>query len=237
MTIVDSTTVDVPTRTATSRKPGEKRFGVGRIVAIAILVLMAAAWLLPFAWAIITSLKSESDASATPVTWLPPNGFTLDAYANVLAEGNIPIWAFNSLLTSVVITLITVAISALAAYALSRLDFAGRGWLYFVIIASIIIPPQVLIIPLFYEMLAFNMVDTYWGLILPQVVHPIMVFILKKFFDQIPVELEDAARVDGANRLRVFWTGAGAGRADGRPPSGPRAGAGEAGRVPRTDRW
>jgi multiple sugar transport system permease protein len=206
MTIVDTTTVDVPTRTATSRKPGERRFGLGRIVAIAILVLMAAAWLLPFAWAIITSLKSEADASATPVTWLPPNGFTLDAYTSVLAEGNIPVWAFNSLLTSVVIALITVAISALAAYALSRLDFAGRGWLYFVIIASIIIPPQVLIIPLFYEMLAFNLVDTYWGLILPQVVHPIMVFILKKFFDQIPVELEDAARVDGANRLRVFWT-------------------------------
>ena len=74
-------------------------------------------------------------------------------------------------------TLITLTISALAAYAFSRLDFTGRKWLFVVIIASIVVPPQVLIIPLFYEMLAFNMIDTYWGLILPQVVAPAMVFI------------------------------------------------------------
>jgi ABC-type glycerol-3-phosphate transport system permease component len=74
------------------------------------------------------------------------------------------------------------------------------------IIASIVVPPQVLIIPLFYEMLAFNMIDTYWGLILPQVVAPAMVFILKRFFDAIPIELEDAARVDGASRFRIFWS-------------------------------
>jgi multiple sugar transport system permease protein len=206
MTIVDTTTVEVPARTQQARKPGERRFGAGRIAAIAVLILMAITWLLPFAWAIVTSLKSEADAGATPVSWLAPNGYTFEAYANVLAEGNIPVWAFNSLLTSAVITIITVGTAALAAYAFSRLDFAGRGWLYFLVIASIIIPPQVLIIPLFYEMLALNMVDTYWGLILPQVVHPAMVFILKKFFDQIPIELEDAARVDGANRLRIFWT-------------------------------
>ncbi|MBG6239243.1 multiple sugar transport system permease protein [Mycetocola sp. CAN_C7] len=208
MTAVDTTetTVEVPARRAAPHKPGERRFGAGRIVAIAVLILLAVAWLLPFAWAIVTSLKSEADAGATPVSWLAPNGFTFEAYANVLAEGNIPVWAINSLLSSVVITILTLGTCALAAYAFSRIDFAGRRWLYVVVIASIIIPPQVLIIPLFYEMLAFNMVDTYWGLILPQVVAPPMVFILKKFFDQIPIELEDAARVDGANRLRIFWT-------------------------------
>jgi len=187
-------------------KPGERRFGIGRVLAFAVLVILAVTWLLPFAWAVVTSLKSETDAAAFPVTWIPAGGFTFDAYAKVLAEGNIPVWAFNSLFSSAVITIITVATSALAAYAFSRLDFAGRRWMYFAVIASIVIPPQVLIIPLFYEMLALNMVDTYWGLILPQVVLPAMVFILKKFFDQIPIELEDAARVDGANRLRVFWT-------------------------------
>ncbi|MFU8946282.1 carbohydrate ABC transporter permease [Mycetocola zhadangensis] len=207
------TTVELPpeARVAEARaqaphRPGEKRFGAGRIVALLILIVMAVSWLLPFAWALATSLKTEADAGATPVSWLAPNGYTFQAYANVLAEGNIPVWAFNSLLSSTIITVLTVATCALAAYAFSRLDFTGRRWLFFLVIASIIIPPQVLIIPLFYEMLAFNMVDTYWGLILPQVVAPPMVFILKKFFDQIPIELEDAARVDGANRLRIFWT-------------------------------
>lgn len=185
---------------------GERFASPGRIGAIVALIILALFWLLPFLWAVATSFKTETSAAATPVLWLPPDGFTTEAYANVLREGNIPLWTWNSLLTATAITIITLAVTALAAYAFSRLDFTGRRWLFWAIIASIIIPPQVLIVPLFYEMLTLNLVDTYWAVILPQVVHPAMVFILKKFFDQIPVELEDAARIDGAGRLRVFWS-------------------------------
>jgi ABC-type molybdate transport system permease subunit len=78
--------------------------------------------------------------------------------------------------------------------------------LAFALLAAIIIPPQLLIVHLFRQMLAFDLVDAYWGIILPQAFAPAMVLILKRFFDQIRVELEDAARVDGANRLRVFWS-------------------------------
>lgn len=187
-----------------SNKPRRKGLRPSSIVAVVILAVLAILWLTPFAWALATSLKSEADAGATPVTWFPEGGFTFDAYAKVIADGNIPQWAFNSLLTSVAITAITVAISALAGYAFSRIDFRGKKPLFFMIIASIIIPPQILIVPLFYEMLAFNMIDTYWAIILPQVIAPAMVFILKKFFDQVPIELEEAARVDGASRFRVF---------------------------------
>nr|WP_242682103.1 carbohydrate ABC transporter permease [Herbiconiux sp. SYSU D00978] len=187
-------------------KPGEKRFGVARILAILVLLFLAVTWLLPLAWAVATSLQTEADAGSAPVSWFGESGVTFDAYTNVLGAGNVPIWAWNSLWTSAVITFLTVATCALAAYAFSRLDFAGRKPLYFAIIAAIVIPPQVLVIPLFYQMLAFGMVDTYLGLILPQVVAPAMVFILKKFFDQVPIELEEAARVDGASRLRVFWS-------------------------------
>ncbi|WP_136518089.1 MULTISPECIES: carbohydrate ABC transporter permease [Cellulomonas] len=185
---------------------GERFASPGRIVAILALVVMAVTWLLPFLWAVITSFKSEATAAATPVTLLPEDGFTTDAYANVLREGNVPLWTWNSLLTATAITVVTLAVSALAAYALARIDFTGRKWLFYLIIASIIVPPPVLIVPLFYEMLALNLVDTYWAIILPQLVHPAMVFILKKFFEQVPVELEDAARIDGASRLRVFWS-------------------------------
>jgi multiple sugar transport system permease protein len=89
-------------------------------------------------------------------------------------------------------------------YAFSRIDFAGKKWLFYGIIASLIVPPQMLIVPLFYQMLSFDLVDTYGGIILPQLIHPAIVFILKQFFDQVPIELEEAARVDGAGRLRVF---------------------------------
>src|SRR6478735_1783039 len=185
---------------------GERFASPGRIGALIALVVLAVLWLLPFLWAVVTSFKSETDAAATPVSFFPKSGFTTDAYSSVLSQGNIPRWTWNSLLTATAITVITLVVSALAAYGFSRLDFAGRRWLFWGMIASIIIPPQVLIVPLFYEMLTLNLVDTYWAIILPQVVAPAMVFILKKFFDQVPIELEDAARIDGAGRLRVFWS-------------------------------
>jgi len=186
-------------------KPGARRFSALNVLAFVALALMAIGWLLPFLWAVATSFMTETDA-ATGSGWIGPSGPTTDAYAAILAQGNVYIWAFNSLWTSAAVTVITVAISALAAYAFSRLEFPGKRFLFGAVIASIVVPPQVLIIPLFYEMLAFNLVDTPLGLILPQVVAPAMVFILKKFFDQVPIELEDAARVDGAGRLRVFWS-------------------------------
>lgn len=186
--------------------PGQKPFGPLRIAAFLVLLLLAVGWLLPFLWAVATAFKTETDAASGDPGWIGASGPTIEAFTAILSQGNVYTWAFNSLWTSVAITLITLTISALAAYAFSRLDFTGRKWLFVVIIASIVVPPQVLIIPLFYEMLAFNLIDTYWGLILPQVVAPAMVFILKRFFDAIPIELEDAARVDGASRLRIFWS-------------------------------
>jgi multiple sugar transport system permease protein len=172
-------------------RSGTPRFAPSRIAALLILIVLAAAWLLPFVWAVLTSFKSETDAAAFPVTILPASGFTLDAYASVLDGGTIPLWTWNSLLTSTVITVVAVVSSALAGYALSRIDFRGRKALMGAIVASIIVPPQILIVPLFHQMLAFDLVDTLWAVILP-------------FFDQIPIELEDAARVDGAGRVRVF---------------------------------
>jgi multiple sugar transport system permease protein len=187
-------------------KPGENPWSISRMVALLVLAFVAATWLVPFAWAVLTSLKSEADAGASTISLNPPDGLGFDAYRKVLSAGDIPSWAWNSLITSFAITFLTVAVSALAGYAFSRVNFTGRRWLYAAIIGAIIIPPQMLIVPLFRQMLAFDLVDTYWGIILPQTIAPAMVLILKRFFDQIPIELEDAARVDGANRLRVFWS-------------------------------
>lgn len=187
-------------------RPGRRRVGIATVLAFVVLALLAIGWLLPFLWAVATAFKTETDAASGEPGWIGPSGLTAEAFTAVLSQGNVYLWAWNSLWTATAVTVITVAISALAAYAFSRLDFRGRRWLFVVIIASIVVPPQVLIIPLFYEMLAFNLIDTHWGLILPQVVAPAMVFILKRFFDAVPIELEEAARVDGATRLRVFWS-------------------------------
>jgi multiple sugar transport system permease protein len=179
---------------------------LSRVLAAVVVSALAVAWLVPFAWATATALKTETDAASTPISWIPASGFTLDAFAKVLQSGNIPTWTLNSLFTSAAITAITLVISASVAYAISRIDFRGKRMLMGVIVASIIIPPPVLIIPLFQQMQSLNLIDTYWALILPQVIHSPMVFVLKKFFDQIPRELEEAALMDGAGRLRIFTT-------------------------------
>ena len=174
-------------------------------LAFAVLLLAAIVWLIPLAWTVDTALKVESETTTVPVTWIPPSGFTLESFGEILAGGNMLRWYFNSFLTSSIITLAVVLLASLAAFGFSRIAFRGRTFLFFVIVAGLIIPPQILIVPLFTEMDALGLVDTYWGIILPQIAAPIAVFIFKQFFDGIPHELEDAARVDGASRLRVYW--------------------------------
>ena len=184
---------------------GQLRDRIMGWLAFAVLLLAAIVWLIPLAWVVDTALKTESDTTTVPVTWIPPSGFTLESFGEILAGGNMLRWYFNSFLTSSIITLLVVLLASLAAFGLSRVAFRGRRFLFFVIIAGLIIPPQILIVPLFTEMDALGLVDTYWGIILPQIAAPIAVFIFKQFFDGIPHELEDAARVDGASRFRVYW--------------------------------
>jgi multiple sugar transport system permease protein len=169
------------------------------------LVVLAALWAVPFVWAVVTSFQSELDATTPGLSPLK-GALTLEAYREVFSRGNLALWGFNSLVIAALVTAITVAVSTLAAYGLSRGTFRGRRALLAVTVASIMVPPQLLIVPLFRQALLFDLVDTYWGVILPQVVAPIMVFILKRFFDGIPRELEEAARIDGASELRLFWS-------------------------------
>jgi multiple sugar transport system permease protein len=184
---------------------GQLRDRIMGWLAFAVLLLAAIVWLIPLAWVVDTALKTESDTTTVPVTWIPPSGFTLESFGEILAGGNMLRWYFNSFLTTSIITLLVVLLASLAAFGLSRVAFRGRRFIFFVIIAGLIIPPQILIVPLFTEMDALGLVDTYWGIILPQIAAPIAVFIFKQFFDGIPHELEDAARVDGASRFRVYW--------------------------------
>ncbi|MFG2925837.1 carbohydrate ABC transporter permease [Streptomyces sp. NPDC048305] len=174
-----------------------------RVLAGTALAVLAALWLLPFVWAVATSLQSEQDV-ATPGLSPFKGALTLDSYTQILERGNVALWAFNSLLVAGLVTVLTVAVSTLAAYGFARGTFRGRRTLLAVTVAAIMVPPQLLVVPLFKQMLLFNLVDTYAAVILPQVVAPMMVFILKRFFESVPRELEDAARIDGASELRVF---------------------------------
>ncbi|MBO0801778.1 MAG: carbohydrate ABC transporter permease [Nocardiopsaceae bacterium] len=163
-----------------------------------VVIALALVWLVPVAWTLDTSVKSENATIIIPATWNIPQ-FTFGSYSAVFSATALGRWYLNSAIVSVIATAATVITASMAGYALSRHRFRGKTLVYGCILAGIMIPPQALIIPLFRELQAVGAIDTYWAVILPQVPTPIAVFIFKKFFDGVPVELEQAARVDGAS--------------------------------------
>lgn len=172
--------------------------------AFILLLILAIIWLAPIAWTLDTALKPEGETTLLPLTWLSSH-FNLTAFGETLAGTSLPQWYVNSALTSAAITILTVILASMAAFALSRIPFRGRNILFWLVLVGIMIPGTVLVVPLFIEMQSMGLVDTYWGIILPQVASPVAVFIFKQFFDGIPHELEEAAIIDGASRWRVYW--------------------------------
>jgi multiple sugar transport system permease protein len=170
---------------------------------LAVLTVLAIVWVVPIAWAVDTSVKPEALTTVLPTSWLAAS-YTLDAYWQVLTGSAIAHWYVNSAITSALITVSTVAFASMAGYVLSRVPFRGRGVVLWVILAGIMVPSQILIVPLFLEVGAMHLVNTYWGVVLPQVATPVAVFIFKQFFDGIPRDLEDAARIDGASWFRIY---------------------------------
>ncbi len=170
-------------------------------------VALALGWLYPLLWAIDTSLKQEFQTIEAVPSWLP-KPTTLDAYARVLTSGGLVGWYANSLFVAVLVTAATIVLAALAAYGFSQLRFRGRTALFWLFLASIMVPSESLVIPLYQMMNRVGLVNTYLGIMLPQLTSPLAVFILKRFFDQIPTEFREAAVLDGANEgqilLRVF---------------------------------
>src|SRR6266567_9132191 len=144
---------------ATTRRMGR---GPAFWIAFIVLIVLALSWAMPLLWALDTALKPESETTAIPVSWLASH-FTFAAFQTTVATSGLPRWYLNSILTSVVISAVTVILASLAAFAISRVPFRGSKILFWVILAGIMVPSQILIVPLFTEMQALGMVDTYWG--------------------------------------------------------------------------
>jgi multiple sugar transport system permease protein len=173
-------------------------------VTLGVLIALSLLWLAPLAWAAATSIRPPAELATNPTAWLADNP-TLANYKQVLGAGRIPYWYVNSFVTSALTTLLSVCTASLAAFALSRLRFRYRRPVFLLILAGVMIPPQLLMIPHFQTLQATGMLNTYWAVILPQVPNVVAVFVFKQFFDGIPVELTDAARADGASWLRIYW--------------------------------
>ncbi|HEY6593904.1 MAG TPA: carbohydrate ABC transporter permease [Asanoa sp.] len=166
-----------------------------------VLIAFALVWLVPLAWALDTALKPNAETTKT--TWLIDNP-TFDAFTRTLRETDMLSWYGASFIISSLTALGTVIAASMAAFAISRLRFRHKNLVFWVILAGIMIPGQVLIVPWFREFDALRLLNTYWAVILPQIPAAIGVFIFKQFFDGLPRDLEEAARMDGASFFRVY---------------------------------
>jgi multiple sugar transport system permease protein len=161
-------------------------------------------WLFPIYWSLITSFKPEEDV-VQPGIRLWPEHFTFDNYTFVLFNTKIGLWYMNSLVTSGAVTILVVLMGAMAAYAISQLEFPGRRILWWMILASFMVPIPALIVNHFVLMSQFGFVNTWEGVILPQLIAPVTVIIYKQFFDAVPKDFREAAVIDGASEFQLFY--------------------------------
>jgi multiple sugar transport system permease protein len=200
-------------RTTTTRPVGTRRAqgpSPKRIAGYAVLVVFAIIYLYPFIIQIATSLKSDPQATAHPLS-LIPNPFDLGAWKRMFgltSDTSVPImtWLGNSVLVTVIVTASRVFFDSLAGYALSRLHFKGRGFLFAALLAVMSVPGVALLVPKFLIVTYLGIFDTYAAMILPLLIDAAGIFIMKQFFDSVSVSIEEAAHIDGASVFRTFWS-------------------------------
>ncbi|MDI1453137.1 carbohydrate ABC transporter permease [Streptomyces sp. NPDC003388] len=167
------------------------------------LTLFALIWLVPFAWAVATSLRSDGSITQNPTSPFA-GGWSLHAYSTAWHDHPIGTWYLNSLVISSLAVVFTVMFGSMAGFALAFLRYRGRVVVLALVAAGLMLPSEALVLPQFIEYRSFHLLGTFWALILPSVAAPISVFVFQSFFRGIPVALIEAARIDGASWWRVY---------------------------------
>jgi multiple sugar transport system permease protein len=177
---------------------------IRRALRYGLLIAFAVVFIYPFLLSLGTSFKSRPEVAAHSTSpW--PRDFDLRAWTDVLLHSDFPLWTFNSILVTVTATLGRVFIDSLAGYALARLRFRGRGIVFAGIISVLAVPPIVLTVPRFLVLKEMSLLNSYTGMILPLAVDAMGIFLMRQFFVELPRELEEAARIDGASIFQAYW--------------------------------
>lgn len=185
---------------ARPRRRGRVRTPLLYTVASLGLLVMSA----PFLWMALSAFKTRRDLTASPPVWIPSE-WTLSNFGALLDQLDMPRYFLNSLIVAVLVTLCNLLFCSMLGYALAKLEFTGRSKVFGVVLAALMVPGNLLILPLYVLMTKLGLIDTYAGLVLPFAAGAFGVFLMRQFMQSIPDELLEAARIDGAGEWYIFW--------------------------------
>jgi len=180
-----------------------RRLDLGGLIIAIVTLVFALVWAFPLYFAVATTMLPEP--SEVSGSWLADFGNMLGRYGRALFGTEIGLWYINSIVTSSAVTAGVLVISATCGYAISQLRFSGRKLLWGLILASFMVPIQALIINHFFLMNQMHLINSWLGVILPQLIAPVAVIVYKQFFDSVPREFREAAMIDGANHRQLLF--------------------------------
>ncbi len=179
---------------------------VATVLTYALLISVAVVYIFPFLIQVATSFKTDSDAANNAISLIPETWTSATYQALFASDLPFPTWAMNSVIVTLFVTTGRVLFCSMAGYALARLHFRGRGLVFAGVIGVMAVPGVVLLIPKFLVVNQLGIYDSYAGMIIPLLADAAGVFIMKNFFESIPLSVEEAARIDGAGVFRTFWS-------------------------------
>lgn len=189
-----------PKRTTRAGTPWRR---AGRVAGYAVLIIAAIGLFTPFIWMVISSLKTSNEVFSVPVTWFPEI-FVWNNYVEIWTQSDMLTWIRNTMFLSIVVTFLQVLTGSFAAYGFARIRFPGRDALFLVYIGTIAVPWQSYMIPQFILMSELKVSNTLWSIVLLQAFGAFGVFLMKQYYETIPEELSEAARLDGLSEYGIW---------------------------------
>lgn len=200
--------IATPAPEALRRTPARTSVGrrAGRTVIYLVVLAFAAFMAQPFVWMVLTSLKELHEVHRIPVSWWPDNPLNVGNYVQIFTERPFGLYIINSFIVAIGATISTLLFSTLGGYAFAKLPVPGKEILFTFILATIMLPFEVSAIPLYLIFNKLGLVNTYLGLMAPELVSILGIFLIRQFCETIPSDYLDAARIDGAGEVRILWT-------------------------------
>lgn len=181
-----------------------KKISFSKVIVVLLLSLGAIVMLLPFAWMVLTAFKTFPETTKLPIDWFPKK-FMLDNFKKVLTTMNFGTYYINSVIVTAAITVLQLIVCSLAAYGFARLQAPGKNVIFIIVLSMLMVPAQMTMLPSYVLLNKLGMINTYMVLIIPQIFSSYAVFFLKQFFETLPKEMEEAARIDGCSYFRCYW--------------------------------